>query len=66
MRGTSFAAPIVAALLAKTLPQPDRAGATRALAALAAQAERAGNTVSNATGQGIVGAALRVDPARFR
>ena len=66
VRGTSFAAPIVAALLAKTLSQPDRAGATRALAALAAQAERAGNTVSNATGQGIVGASLRIDPARFR
>jgi hypothetical protein len=66
VRGTSFAAPIVAALLAKTLPQPDRAGATRALASLAAQAERDGNTVSNATGQGVVGASLRIDPARFR
>jgi hypothetical protein len=66
VRGTSFAAPIVAALLAKTLPQPDRAGATRALAALAAQAERDGNTVSNATGHGVVGASLRIDPARFQ
>jgi len=66
VRGTSFAAPIVAALLAKTLPQPDRAGAARALAGLAAQAVREGGMVSNATGHGVVGAALRVDPARFR
>jgi subtilisin family serine protease len=66
VRGTSFAAPIVAALLAKALPQPDRAGATRALAALAAQAARQGDMVSNATGHGVVGASLRIDPARFR
>ncbi len=66
VRGTSFAAPIVAALLAKALPQPDRAGATRALAALAAQAVREGASVSNALGHGVVGQALRIDPARFR
>ena len=66
VRGTSFAAPIVAALLARSLPQPDRAGADRALAGLAAQAVREGATVSNALGHGVVGAALRVDPARFR
>jgi subtilisin family serine protease len=35
VRGTSFAAPIVAALLSKALPQPDRAAAARALALLA-------------------------------
>jgi hypothetical protein len=70
VRGTSFAAPIVAALLSKTLPQPDRAGAARALALLTAQAVRegdaAGNTVSNETGHGVVGASLRIDPSRFR
>ena len=66
VRGTSFAAPIVAALLAKALPQPDRTAAARALAALGAQAVREKDTVSNALGQGVVGAALRVDPARFR
>lgn len=66
VRGTSFAAPIVAALLARALPQPDRAGAGRAVAALAAQAVRAGSTVSNALGHGVVGQTLRVDPARFR
>jgi hypothetical protein len=66
VRGTSFAAPIVAALLSKTLPQPDRAGAARALAALAAQAVREGNTVSNETGHGVVGASFRIEPSRFR
>ncbi|MEN3277745.1 MAG: hypothetical protein V7631_3535 [Massilia sp.] len=67
VRGTSFAAPIVAALLAPSLPHPDRDGASRALAALARQAVRAeANAVSNATGHGVVGAALRIDPARFR
>ena len=66
VRGTSFAAPIVAGLLSKALPRPDRAGAARALAALAAQAVREGEITSNATGHGVVGAALRVDPARLR
>lgn len=67
VRGTSFAAPLVAALLAPALPRPDREGAQRALAALARQAVRAdANAVSNALGHGVVGAALRVDPARFR
>lgn len=66
VRGTSFAAPLVAGLLAQSLPQPDRAGAARAVAALAAQAVREGEAVSNATGHGVVATALRVDPARLR
>ena len=67
VRGTSFAAPIVAALLAQALPRPDRDAAARALAALAGKASRQdGSSVSNATGHGVVGAALRIDPARFR
>ncbi|MFC5462746.1 S8 family serine peptidase [Massilia niabensis] len=67
VRGTSFAAPIVAALLAQSLPEPGRDTAPRALAALARQAVRGdAAAVSNATGHGVVGAALRVDPARFR
>lgn len=37
-RGTSFAAPQVAAALARALPEPDPAGAARAVQALAAQA----------------------------
>lgn len=66
VRGTSFAAPIVAGLLSQALPQPDRAAAVRALAALAAQAVREGEGVSNTTGHGVVGAALRTDPAKLR
>lgn len=74
VRGTSFAAPIVAALLSKSLPQPERAAAAQALAALAAQAVRGsdavgdavGKGVGNPTGHGVVGAALRIDPSRFR
>jgi len=67
VRGTSFAAPLVAALLAEQLPAPDPARAAQAVAALARQAVRpAGVTVSNETGYGIVGADLRTDPAAFR
>ena len=61
VRGTSFAAPIVAAMLAAKLPHPDQAGAASALAALAKQAARA-----DETGLGIVGQDFRTDPSRFR
>jgi len=65
VRGTSFAAPLVAALLSHSVAQPDKAQAAAAIAALARQAVRAnGATISNETGYGIVGAALRVDPDR--
>jgi subtilisin family serine protease len=67
VRGTSFAAPIVSALLAGLLQRPDRDGASKAVAALAQQAAKLdGATVSNAIGHGIVGAAFRIDPSRFR
>jgi subtilisin family serine protease len=66
VRGTSFAAPIVAALLSQALPQPDRAAASRAVATLAAQALRENDAPADALGRGVVGAALRVDPARMR
>jgi hypothetical protein len=67
VRGTSFAAPLVAAMLAGTLTHPDKARAPAAIAALAKQASRDdGATVSNATGYGIVGAAFRTDPASIR
>jgi hypothetical protein len=66
VRGTSFAAPIVAALLSKALPQPDRAAASEALAMLAAQAVRDKDAPADALGRGVVGAALRVDPSRLR
>lgn len=65
VRGTSFAAPLVAGLLAPALARPDRVRARDAVAALARQAGD-GTTVSNTLGYGIVGADLRIDPARFR
>lgn len=64
VRGTSYAAPIVAALLARHVQRPDREAARRALAALAREA--GGASVSNATGHGVVGADVRIDPARLR
>jgi hypothetical protein len=67
VRGTSFASPLVAALLAASVTRPDKAQAAAAVAALAKQAARSdGATVSNETGYGIVGASLRVDPASIR
>ena len=66
VRGTSFAAPLVAALLATRLPQPDRQGAARAIAALAQQAARPDPAARNALGLGVVGLELRMDPSRFR
>jgi subtilisin family serine protease len=67
VRGTSFASPLVAALLAGSMARPDKAQAAAAVAALAKQAARTdGSTISNETGYGIVGAALRVDPGSFR
>jgi hypothetical protein len=67
VRGTSFASPIVAAMLADKLTHPDKAGAALALAALAKQALRAdAATTSNETGLGIVGQDFRIDPATLR
>ena len=67
VRGTSFAAPLVAALLSQSVTGPSKTQAAAAIAALAKQAVRAdGATVSNETGYGVVGAALRVDPGSFR
>jgi hypothetical protein len=65
VRGTSFAAPLVAGLLAPALARPDRTRAREAVAALARQAGD-GTTVSNTLGYGIVGADLRIDPSRLR
>jgi subtilisin family serine protease len=67
VRGTSFAAPIVAALLSQRLPRPDRNAAARAIDALAREASGGKpGTVSNETGHGIVGAGLRIDPSQLR
>jgi subtilisin family serine protease len=66
VRGTSFAAPIVAGLLAPRLGQPDRARAREAIDALAHQASGVDDgRISNSLGYGIVGAELRVDAARM-
>jgi hypothetical protein len=64
VRGTSFAAPIVAGLLAPALARPDRARARDAIATLARQA--GASVISHDLGYGIVGAALRTDPSRLR
>jgi subtilisin family serine protease len=66
VRGTSFAAPIVAALLAQRLPRPDRAAAARAVDALAREAGGGRAVANDETGYGIVGANLRTDPSDVR
>lgn len=67
VRGTSYAAPIVAGLLARQLPHPDRDGARRALEHLAREAAGSQDgSISNATGHGVVGAGVRIDPAHLR
>jgi hypothetical protein len=64
VRGTSFAAPIVAGLLALRLAQPDRAEAQRAVESLAREAEHRGTGVRNdAYGWGVVGADVQITPA---
>lgn len=62
VRGTSFAAPLVAALLAPRLPSPSPAHAAQALSALAASASTAGD----GTGRGVVAENLRTPPSAFR
>lgn len=66
VRGTSFAAPIVAALLAARLPQPDPAGARSALSVLAREAGPGGERRDDAIGYGTIGNAVRIDPATMR
>jgi len=62
-RGTSFAAPLVAGLLAAELPRPDPARAQQAVEQLAAQAQDAGAPGRDPVyGQGVVGMGLRVEP----
>jgi hypothetical protein len=60
VRGTSFAAPIVAALLALELPAAEEAAAGQAVKALAARAQHRGSAgIDPAYGYGLVGADLR-------
>ena len=62
VRGTSFASPLVAALLAPRLPAPSPTLAGEAVSALAASATAAGD----GTGRGVVGENLRIPPSAFR
>jgi subtilisin family serine protease len=64
VRGTSFAAPLVAGLLAPSLTAPDRAAAEAAVTTLERGAQHLGAPVPNAvSGYGLVGAELRRQPA---
>lgn len=64
VRGTSFAAPIAAGLLARFLETPDRAGAERALSALGREALDLGRRGPDPIfGRGLVGVELRTSPA---
>jgi subtilisin family serine protease len=63
VRGTSFAAPIVAALLAQRLAQPDASLATAAVQALAQGAIDLGPPGKDLTyGYGLLGAEYAIDP----
>lgn len=63
VRGTSFAAPIAAGLLARHLSAPDPAAAARALAALAQEAIDLGAPGPDPVfGRGLVGTDVRVGP----
>jgi subtilisin family serine protease len=64
VRGTSFAAPIVAGLLAAELRSPNRTDAAAAVETLAKKAIDLGSPGRDLTyGYGLVGAEYRVDPA---
>jgi subtilisin family serine protease len=64
VRGTSYAAPIVAGLLAPALKAPEPGAASEAIAALARTAQHSGPPGQDPTyGYGVVGAELRRQPA---
>jgi hypothetical protein len=64
VRGTSFAAPIAAGLLAQLAPDPSPQAAARAVAVLGRQALDLGRRGQDPVyGQGLVGDGLRVQPA---
>lgn len=67
VRGTSFAAPLVAGLLARGLRSPDPAAAAKALASLSAVAVDLGAPGRDPVfGEGLVGQDLRIEPAQAR
>jgi hypothetical protein len=66
-RGTSFAAPVVAGLLAKVLPEPEPEAAQRVVSALSANAIDLGRSGRDTSyGWGLVGERSRNDPLRVR
>ncbi|WP_343728778.1 S8 family serine peptidase [Duganella sp.] len=67
VRGTSFASPLVAALLADALRQPSLEGARQAIADAAKAASGNPSGVQNPElGYGVLGAKFRADPSAFR
>jgi hypothetical protein len=65
VRGTSFAAPVVAGLLAERLPEPGAAEAARAVRALVEMAVDLGAPGRDSVfGEGLVGEWARIEPAR--
>jgi hypothetical protein len=63
VRGTSFAAPIAAGLLAKLMPQPDRGEARKAISVLGRRALDLGpRGRDDLYGRGVVGSELRIAP----
>lgn len=67
VRGTSFAAPVVAAMLANNVERPDPKQAQLAVAALARQASKVvPPQMDDTLGYGVVGTAYRADPVSFR
>ena len=66
VRGTSFAAPIVAGLLASMVTTPDAVAAASAVDTLVTKAKKVGGSPGDALGRGVVGDELRVDPARLK
>lgn len=64
VRGTSFAAPLVASLLAEKMSEPNREAAQKAVASFAGSAVDLGDKgVDVIYGNGLVGEALRTDPS---
>ena len=64
VRGTSYASPLVAGLIARLLAREDSAGAEQVVQQLAATAARRGGS-RREPGYGLVGMELRTDPAQF-
>jgi subtilisin family serine protease len=66
VRGTSYASPLVAGLIARLLAHEDAVGVEQVVQQLAATAEKRANAGRDRSlGYGLVGMDLRTDPAEF-